>query len=345
MKHDEPRITNHESRVMMSHGSGGLKSHELIRDMFVCHFSNPALKQMGDSAIVEIPRAYLAFTTDSYVVKPLFFPGGNIGKLAVCGTVNDLAVAGARPIYMSAGFIIEEGLEIATLKEIVAAMAAAAREAGVSIVAGDTKVAEHGKCDGIFITTAGIGEIFAKHPMIPSRIEPGDVILINGTIADHGMAVMCAREGLSIKTAIESDCAPLARLAEHLLAAVPETRFMRDATRGGLATVLCEAAHEHTFGIEIDEASIPISEGTSAACEILGIDPLYVANEGKFVAFVPGKDAELALAAMQAHPLGRHASVIGRATAGNPGKVILTTSIGSRRQIAMLSGDQLPRIC
>lgn len=329
----------------MSHGSGGLQSRELIRDMFVCHFSNPALEQMGDSAIVEIPRACIAFTTDSYVVSPLFFPGGNIGKLAVCGTVNDLAVAGARPIYMSAGFIIEEGFEMSLLKEIVASMAAAAREAGVSIVAGDTKVVERGKCDGVFITTSGVGEVFASKPMLPSRIEPGDAILINGPIADHGMAIMCAREGLSIKTTIESDCAPLGRLAEHLIAAVPETRFMRDATRGGLATVLCEAVEDRPFGIEIDEAKIPLSEGTAAACEILGIDPLYVANEGKLVAFVPSNDADIALATLEAHPLVRGAAIIGRATVENPGKVVLATSIGSRRQVAMLSGDQLPRIC
>lgn len=334
-----------EPRILMSHGSGGLKSHELIRDIFVRHFSNPALNQLGDSAIVEIPRARLAFTTDSYVVNPLFFPGGNIGKLAVCGTVNDLAVAGARPLYMSAGFILEEGFEISRLKEIVASMAAAAREAGVSIVAGDTKVVERGKCDGVFITTAGVGEVFAKQPMLQSRIEPGDAILINGPIADHGMAIMCAREGLSIKTTIESDCAPLCRLAEHLVAAVPETRFMRDATRGGLATVLCEAVEDRPFGIEIDETRIPISEGTCAACEILGIDPLYVANEGRLVAFVPGNAADIALATIEALPLGGRAAIIGRATVENPGKVVLSTSIGSRRLIAMLSGEQLPRIC
>lgn len=329
----------------MAHGSGGTQSRDLFRRIFLSHFSNPALKVMGDSAIVEIPRAYLAFTTDAYVVKPLFFPGGNIGKLAACGTINDLAVSGAKPLYLSASFILEEGLEIDLLKEIVASMAAVAREAGIRVVAGDTKVVEKGGCDGVFITTTGIGQVFAKQPMLASRIEPGDAILINGEIADHGMAIMSAREGLSLKTSIESDCAPLHSLAEHLIAAVPDTRFMRDATRGGLATVLCEAVDERPFGIEIDEGRIPLNEGTAAACELLGIDPLYVANEGKLVAVVPGNDAETALAALQAHPLGRGASIIGRVTEDDAGKVSLVTSIGSKRLVAMLSGEQLPRIC
>jgi len=343
---DESRVTGHESRITMAHGSGGTQSHELIRQVFVSHFSNPALNVMGDSAIVEIPRTYLAFTTDSYVVKPIFFPGGDIGKLAICGTVNDLAVAGARPTYLTAGFIIEEGFEFEKLDRIVHSMATMAREAGAKIVAGDTKVVEKGSCDGIFITTSGVGEIFVKQPMLPSRIQPGDAILINGPIADHGMAIMGAREGLSIETSIESDCAPLCSLAEQLAAAVPDIRFMRDATRGGLGTVLCEAAEGNAFGIEIEEQKVPLREGTAAACELLGIDPLYVANEGKLVAVVPGKNADMALTTLQAHPLlGKDAAIIGHVTEDNAGKVSLVTSIGSKRLVTMLSGEQLPRIC
>lgn len=342
---NKSRVASHGSRITMAHGSGGTQSRELIRNIFASHFTNSFLNAMGDSAIIDIPRAHLAFTTDSYVVKPLFFPGGDIGKLAVCGTINDLAVSGARPKYMSAGFIIEEGFEFEMLQRIVSSMASVARECGVAIVAGDTKVVENGGCDSLFINTSGIGELFVRQPMSASRIEAGDAVLINGYIADHGMAVMCAREGLSIKSSIESDCAPLSSLAEHLAAAVPHIRFMRDATRGGLGTVLCEAADGNNIGIEIDDDKIPLREGTAAACEILGIDPLHVANEGKLVAVVPSDSSDLALATMQSHPLGKNASAIGRVTEENAGKVILITSIGSRRLITMLSGEQLPRIC
>ncbi len=278
-------------------------------------------------------------------MRPIFFPGGDIGKLAICGTVNDLAVAGARPLYLTSSFIIEEGFPIEDLEKIAASMAAAARESQVLIVAGDTKVVEKGGCDGIFITTSGVGELFVSQPMIPSRISAGDAILINGPIADHGMAVMTKREGLKIESEIKSDCASLASLAAHLASAVPGIKFMRDATRGGLGAVLCEAAEDANFGIELDEEAIPLREGTLAACELLGIDPLYVANEGKLVAVVPKDDAAVALASMQSHPLGKEASIIGRATEENPGKVLLKTSIGSRRIVAMPSGEQLPRIC
>ncbi len=332
-----------EPRITMAHGSGGTQSHELIQEIFASHFTNPILNAMGDSAVVEIPRAYLAYTTDSYVVKPIIFPGGDIGKLAVCGTVNDLAVSGAKAIYLTAGFIIEEGFEIETLETIVSSMAATARECGVTIIAGDTKIVEKGNCDGIFINTSGIGQLFVKQAMRPSRIESGD--LINGSIADHGMAIMSAREGLSLETSIESDCAPLNSLAEHLSAAVPNIKFMRDATRGGLATVLCEIVNGSNFGIEIDEDKVPLKEGTAAACELLGIDPFYVANEGKLVAVVPADSADIALATMQSHSLGKDAQIIGRATEENTGKATLITSIGSKRLITMLSGEQLPRIC
>lgn len=329
----------------MSHGSGGTQTRDLINDVFRRYFDNPALNLLGDSAIVDIPRSKLAFTTDSFVVKPLRFPGGDIGKLAICGTVNDLAVAGARPLYISVGFIIEEGLELSQLEDIAKSMAETAKMAGALIVTGDTKVVEKGSADGIFINTAGIGEIFAPKPMLISRILPTDAILINGTIADHGMAIMTAREGLSIRTEIASDCAPLNELVECLLAAVPDVHFMRDATRGGLAAVLCEVTEDKQFGIEIDEKKILTNEATASACELLGIEPLHVANEGKLVAFVPKESVEAALAALQSHPLGREASIIGHVTQENAGKVSITTEIGSKRLISMPSGEQLPRIC
>lgn len=331
--------------ILMAHGSGGVQSRELVRDLFAKRFANPALDAMGDAAIIEIPRSRLAFTTDAFVVKPLFFPGGDIGKLAVCGTVNDLAVAGARPRYLTASFIIEEGFELALLERIVDSMAATAREADVTIVAGDTKIVGRGSCDGLFITTAGVGELFVQEPMSPRRIEPGDAVLLNGPIADHGMAIMAAREELSLSTDIASDCAPLASLAESLAAAAPGIRFMRDATRGGLAAVLNETVEGQRFGIEIDETTIPLAEGTAAACELLGIDPLAVANEGKLVAVVPASVATLALTAMQTHPLGRQAAIIGRATAEDAGRVTLVTTVGTKRLVAMPSGEQLPRIC
>ena len=336
---------NNTDSILMAHGGGGTQSRELIRDIFARHFKNPMLDAMGDAAIVEIPRARLAFTTDAFVVKPMRFPGGDIGKLAICGTVNDLAASGARARYISASFIIEEGTPLALADEIASSMAASARDAGAMVVAGDTKVVERGKCDGIFISTSGIGELFTAHPMSPARIAQGDAILINGPIADHGMAIMAARAELSLETRIESDCAPLGTLAESLAAAVPEIRFMRDATRGGIAALLNEAAERQTFGIEIDATAIPMNEGTAAACEILGIDPLTVANEGKLVAFVPHEKASIALLAMQGHPLGRRAAIIGRATADDAGRVTIATEIGTRRILPMPSGEMLPRIC
>ena len=338
-------MKNPSDKILLAHGSGGVQSRELIRNVFAHHFSNPALDVLGDSAIVDIPQSQVALTTDSYVVKPLFFPGGDIGKLAVCGTINDLAVAGARPLFITTGFIIEEGTAIGELEKIVSSMADAARSAGVDIVAGDTKVVERGNGEGMFITTSGLGQIITPEPIAPSRIDPGDAILINGPIADHGMAIMTAREGLAIETPIESDCAALNSLTERLITAVPETRFMRDATRGGLAAVLCEACENQSFGIEVEERAIPLREATLAACEILGIDPLHVANEGKLVAFVPGEAAQAALDTLKDHPLGRQATIIGQATKENARRVNLVTTLGTSRQILMPSGDLLPRIC
>lgn len=332
-------------KILLAHGSGGLRSRDIVRDVFVRYFSNSALNSLGDAAYIELSHSRLAYTTDSFVVRPLIFPGGDIGKLAVCGTINDLSVSGARPLYLTAGFIIEEGLEIELLEKIVRSMAKTANEAGVRIVAGDTKVVEKGGCDKIFINTSGIGEVFTKNPMGTANIRTGDAILINGFIADHGMAIMAAREGLSIDTKIESDCAPLHSLVETLVAAVPDVRFMRDATRGGLATVLCEAVDGENYGIEISEEKIPVREGTAAVAEILGIDPLYAANEGKLVAIVPKECENTALAALKSHPLGKDASTIGHVTGENFGKVTLVTSIGTKRLITMLTGDLLPRIC
>lgn len=332
-------------KITLSHGSGGIKSRELVTEIFAKHFSNPILNTMGDSAIVNVPASSLAFTTDAFVVKPLFFPGGDIGKLSICGTINDLAVSGAHPLYIVASFIIEEGIDIALLEGIVKSMAAAAREAGVTVVAGDTKVVEKGSTDTLFITTSGIGKIFVAKPIATSRIEPGDAILINGTVADHGISIMTAREGLSFQTEIQSDCAPLHDLVKSLATAVPDIHFMRDVTRGGLATVLNEVVLGGKLGIDVDEIKIPLRKNTSAVCEILGIDPLYVANEGKLVAIVPPNAADKALLAMQAHPLGTNAAIIGHVTCENSGKVSLTTKIGTKRIIAMMSGDQIPRIC
>lgn len=331
--------------ITLAHGSGGTKSRDLVRLVFLKHFAGKELSELGDSAIIETGTNRLAFTTDSFVVKPLFFPGGDIGKLAICGTVNDLAVAGARPKSITASFIIEEGTEIELIDKVAASMSAQADEAKVSIVAGDTKVVERGGCDTLFITTAGIGEIITKNPISPSMIRPGDAVIINGPIADHGMAIMSAREGLSLSGTIESDCAPLGKLVEEILVSAPDVRFMRDATRGGLATVLCEAVDGQSFGIEIDEAAISVREPTRAACEILGIDPLYVANEGKLVAIVPSETADFVLRVMRSHKYGSYAALIGRVTKDNPGILIAKTPLGTKRLVTMLSGDQLPRIC
>jgi hydrogenase expression/formation protein HypE len=335
------------ARVLLAHGSGGELSHELIRDVFLRAFSNPLLAQMGDSAVLnELPPGRVALTTDSYVVQPLFFPGGDIGELAVCGTINDLAVMGARPLYLSAGFILEEGLPMLDLERIVASMAATAREAGVQIVTGDTKVVDRGAADGLFINTAGVGVIPPDIDLGPHRVQPGDVILVNGTVGDHGMAVMMQREGLAFGSSLESDTSPLNGLIEALLTALPdEVHWMRDATRGGLATVLNEWAEVAGIGIALTEAQIPVREEVRAACEFLGLDPLYAANEGKVVIAVARASAEAAVAILRSHPLGQQAAAIGRMTAAHRGRVTLETPYGARRILQMLTGAQLPRIC
>ncbi len=334
-----------DERILLAHGSGGKLSHDLVARVMQPAFANPALDLMHDGARVEAAGAKLAFTTDSYVVKPLFFAGGDIGKLAVCGTVNDLAVSGAAPLYLSAGFIIEEGFPVADLRKIVASMRAAAAEAGVSIVTGDTKVVEKGAVDGIYINTAGIGAVIAGTDISPLNARPGQDIILNGPVGDHAVAVMAGRHGLSLPATVVSDCAPLAGMIKAVLAAVPSVAVLRDPTRGGLATTLNEIAAQAKVGIMVDEAAIPVRPEVQAVCDILGFDPLYLANEGKVIIFVESAYNEEVIAVMRAHPYGREARVIGRVTAAPAGQVGLRTGIGGVRLLDMLVGDQLPRIC
>ena len=311
------------------------------------YFSNPQLDAQTDSAILEPSETELSFTTDSYVVDPIFFPGGNIGKLAVCGTVNDLAVSGAVPRYLSCGFIIEEGLPLEDLETIVKSMAEEARKAGVRIVTGDTKVVNRGKCDKIFINTAGVGtlERSKRHISFGNGIRHGDRIIVNGSIGDHGIAVLAARESLSFQSEIQSDCASLNELIAKIACKPGQIRFMRDATRGGLATVLCELAENKNLGIAVDEENIPVKEVVSGACEVFGFDPLYLANEGKVVMVVDGEVAETVVEELKKHPLGKQASIIGEVVDDHPKKVLLQTAIGGRRILDMLAGEMLPRIC
>jgi hydrogenase expression/formation protein HypE len=333
-------------RILLSHGAGGRQTHNLISDLIVRCFSNSILDELDDSALLSAgPGGKIAFTTDSYVVKPIFFPGGDIGKLAICGTVNDLAVTGAVPKYISCGFIIEEGFPIEYLERILASMKSALDESGTAVVTGDTKVVEKGAADGIFINTAGVGLMRENINMGIKTIRQDDVFIVNGTMGDHGLAVMAERESFPFKTAAKSDCAPLNGLIGAMLAAAPEIRFMRDLTRGGLATVLNEIAAAANVGIEIDETAIPISISTAKFCEFLGLDPLYLANEGKLIAAVPADRAEAALEAAKSHPLGRNAAAIGTAVEKHPGKVAVRTRIGGARILDMLTGDPLPRIC
>jgi len=332
-------------KILLSHGSGGSISHKLIKDVFVNQFSNSALNLMHDGAFLNINGSKLAFTTDSYVVNPIFFPGGDIGTLAVNGTVNDLSVCGAKPLYISAGFIIEEGFPIEELKQIVSSMKTAADLAGVLIVTGDTKVVEKGKGDKIFINTSGIGLITEDVNISPDNCRVGDVIIINGNIADHGMAIMSKRDGFEFETEIRSDCCALNGLIESILYVSKNIHVMRDATRGGVATVLNEIAEASGAGIMLDGKAIPIAPEVQGACDILGFDPLYVANEGKVLIFVSAEDAEKVLSAMRVHPFGREAAIIGWVTKENAGEVFIRTEIGSTRKVDMLSGEQLPRIC
>jgi hydrogenase expression/formation protein HypE len=345
--------------ILLAHGSGGKLSHDLVEELFLKHFGNPVLLQLEDSAVVDLPAAQaetsrasdrqprIAFSTDSYVVSPLVFPGGDIGKLAVCGTVNDLSMSGARPLWISAGFIIEEGLPLDDLERIVASMAATAASAGVQIVTGDTKVVDRGSADKLFINTAGVGLVPPGITVAGDRAQPGDVILLNGTIGDHGMTIMTQREGLQFASPLESDCAPLNGLVADLLAALPAGALhcLRDPTRGGLATALNELATRSQVGIEIDETSLPMREPVRAACELLGLDPLYVANEGKLIAIVAPEGAHAALATLRAHAHGREAAAVGHVVETHPGRVVLRTALGARRIVDMLVGEQLPRIC
>lgn len=332
-------------RILLSHGGGGRQTQKLVRELFAKHFANPTLDQFGDAALLKFEGSDLAFTTDSYVVRPLEFPGGNIGKLAVCGTVNDLAVSGAKPLWLSCGFIIEEGFEVARLERIVASMAQTAKNAGVSIVCGDTKVVDRGTADGLFINTAGIGRRISANVLSPNNIKTGDKILLSGTIADHGIAIMAARKELTLETPIESDCAALNELTHAILEVAPNTRCMRDPTRGGVAAALNEWVENADTGITIEEQTIPLNESTRAICEMLGFDPLTVANEGKLLAVVPAAESEAALKAIQTHGLGKAAAIIGSVTTDNPGKLVMNTSFGTTRIVPLPSGELLPRIC
>lgn len=331
--------------VVIGHGGGGQLSAELVEHLFVPAFRNDELDELGDAALLPALEGRLAFSTDSYVVHPLFFPGGSIGDLAVHGTVNDLAMCGARPLYLSAAFILEEGLEMAVLGRIVERMAEAARDAGVRIATGDTKVVERGHGHGCYITTAGVGVVPAGLQIGPDRARPGDVVIVSGTIGDHGMAVMSVREGLQFETAIESDSAPLAGLVAVLLAAAPGVHALRDPTRGGVASALNEIAGRSKVGIVLEERAVPVRPDVQAACELLGLDPIYVANEGKLLAIVAEESAPAALAALRAHPLGAQAAIIGRVTDRHPGMLVAKTGIGGTRVIPMMLGEQLPRIC
>jgi hydrogenase expression/formation protein HypE len=337
-------ISDHKE-IVLAHGSGGKLTHQLIEKMVLPQFRNDLLAPLHDGAIFSIQGAKLAFSTDSFVVNPIFFPGGDIGKLAVCGTVNDLAMCGAIPRYLSVGFILEEGLPMDEFWRILQSMKAAAAEAGVQLVTGDTKVVDRGKGDKIFINTSGIGEISPGVNIHPARAKVGDKIIINGPIAMHGIAIMSVRENLAFETQILSDCAPLNGLVTAMLAGCSDIHVLRDPTRGGLASALNEIADQCNLGIRLDETAIPISEEVKAACEILGFDPLYVANEGKLLAIVPAESAETILKAMHQHPLGSGATLIGEVVASHPGYVTLRTRVGGNRVVDMLSGEQLPRIC
>ncbi|MGW3613611.1 MULTISPECIES: hydrogenase expression/formation protein HypE [unclassified Micromonospora] len=334
-----------ESRITLAHGAGGKATHSLVEGLFVEAFRNPTLEALEDAAVLSVGTGRLAFTTDSYVVSPLFFPGGDIGDLAVNGTVNDLAVSGARPLYLSAGFILEEGFPVADLRRITASMAAAAARAGVQVVTGDTKVVQRGKADGCYVNTAGVGVLERPLSLGAAHIRPGDAVVVSGPIGDHGVTIMLARGELDIAADLASDTAALPGLVDALLDAAPGVRLLRDATRGGVATVLNEVAQAAQVSVVVDEASVPVRPAVTGACELLGIDPLYVACEGRLVAVVDGTQAEAALAALRGHPLGEGAAVIGRVAADPPGMVLLRTAFGGTRVVDMLVGDPLPRIC
>jgi hydrogenase expression/formation protein HypE len=340
-----PRRKILDEQITLSHGAGGKSSHDLVEALFLRELRNPLLEPLGDSALIGNGEGSLAFTTDSFVVRPLFFPGGDIGELAVNGTVNDLSMAGARPVALSSAFIIEEGLPVADLERIAASMARAAETAGVQVATGDTKVVERGKADGLYINTSGVGAIEHDLELGPGAIRAGDRVIVSGSIGDHGMAIMIARGELALEVELESDTAPLNQLVAGLLEATDGLRCLRDPTRGGLATVLAELALSAQLGISIDEASLPIRPEVNGACEILGIDPLYVANEGKLVAIVAPEAEDDALAALRSHALGADAVTVAEVRPEPPGLVLLETSFGGSRVVDMLAGDPLPRIC
>ena len=333
-------------RIDLTHGSGGRAMAQLIADIFHAAFDNEWLRRADDQAVFDVPSRRLAMTTDGYVISPLFFPGGDIGSLAVHGTINDIAMSGARPLKLTASFILEEGFALADLKRIADSMGEASRRAGVPIVAGDTKVVERGKADGVFISTAGIGVVPEGLTLSANRARPGDVVIVSGSVGDHGVAVMSCRENLQFDTDLLSDSAALHELTARMVAtAAPSLRLMRDPTRGGLAATLNEIAHQSDVGVRIAEGAIPVKPSVAAACELLGLDPLYVANEGKLVAIVAPEAAQALLAAMRAHPLGAEAAIIGEIVADQNRFVQMTTSFGGGRIVDWLSGEQLPRIC
>ena len=334
-----------DDTITLDHGSGGRASHELIKELFLPQFRNALLEGLEDSTVFEIGRQRLAFSTDSYVVDPIFFPGGDIGCLAVNGTVNDLAMRGAVPLFLSAGFIIEEGFPMGDLGRIIASMKKAAEEAGVQIVAGDTKVVNRGGADKIFINTSGVGVVDDNADISGKNASPGDAVLVSGTMGDHGVTILSKRGGLSFDAPIESDSAPLNRLVAEMMSASDRIHVLRDPTRGGLATSLNEIALQSNVGIEVFEDQVPLRESVLGACEILGLDPLYIANEGKLIAIVGAEDTDKVLNCMKANPFGQEAAVIGRVVSDQPGRVFMRTAVGGTRILDMLAGEQLPRIC
>jgi hydrogenase expression/formation protein HypE len=339
------KATLRDERITMAHGAGGKATQTLVEALFLEAFRNPLLEPLEDQAVFAVNAGRMAVTTDSFVVSPLFFPGGDIGDLAVNGTVNDIAVSGARPLYLTAGFILEEGFPTADLRRIAQSMARAAEAAGVSIVTGDTKVVQRGKADGCFINTSGIGVIERPVELGASHVRPGDAILVSGPIGDHGVTIMLARGELDLVADLVSDTAPLHGLIDSVLSAVPGVRCMRDATRGGVATVLNEIAASAGVAVVVDESAVPVRKEVRGACEILGIDPLYAACEGRLVAFVAAEDAQATLRAMRSHTLGREAAIVGTTRSDPPGLVLLKTQFGGSRIADMLVGDPLPRIC
>jgi len=339
------RINMRRGKVDMTHGSGGRAMAQLIEEVFTRHFDNEFLDQGNDQALFDAPEGRMVMSVDGHVVSPLFFPGGDIGSLSVHGTINDVAMSGARPLYLSAGFILEEGFPLADLEKIVMSMAKAAKEAGVPVITGDTKVVERGKGDGVFITTTGIGVVPAGLEISGANVRPGDAVLVSGHMGDHGVAIMSSRENLAFETEIVSDSAALHGLVAEMVAVVPEIHALRDPTRGGLAATLNEIAYQAEVGMKLFEEKIPLRDEVAAACEFLGLDPLYVANEGKLVAFCPADKANALLAVMHAHPLAADAAIIGEVVADDLGFVTMETGFGGTRIIDWLAGEQLPRIC